>query len=72
MLSVLDPTTLVNFCTDLDNMTLIKLGKPRRNPQQALRALAETKVFEAKSLAADSDGYKFGEALKKFILDKKS
>lgn len=68
MLSVLDPSTLISFCSDLDNLTMVKLGRPRRNPLQALRALAETKIFETKNLDPESDGYKFGDALNRYIL----
>jgi hypothetical protein len=70
MLSVLEPSTLVHFCSDLDKQTLVKLGKARSNSQQTLMKLAEERFQKTRKLDPESEAYKFGDALNRYILKK--
>jgi response regulator RpfG family c-di-GMP phosphodiesterase len=70
LLSTLEQSTLVHFCSELDGQTLVKLGKPRANPLQTLQSLAEQRILKTRKLDPESDGYKFGDALNRYILNK--
>jgi hypothetical protein len=68
ILSVVDPSTLICFCSELDKRTLVMLGKPRVNPALALENLVKETVKRLGRMDPNSEAYSFGADLRKAFL----